>query len=47
MSIVEDEDGYYEPIGTAATINEAKELAGLNFRGRLRRVDDGEDALCP
>lgn len=41
MLIVEDEEGNYEPIRTVATINEAKELAGIDFRERLQRVDDG------
>lgn len=41
MLIVEDEEGNYEPIRTVATINEAKELARIDFRERLQRVDDG------
>ena len=48
MLIAEDEDGHYEPVAVAATINEAKEIAESNLRSRMRSIERGEDAgLCP
>ena len=48
MLIAEDEDGHYEPVAVAATINEAKEVAESDLRGRMRSIERGEDAgLCP
>ena len=48
MLIAEDEDGHYEPVALAATINEAKEIAESNLRSRMRSIERGEDAgLCP
>ena len=48
MLIAEDEDGHYEPVAVAATINEAKEIAESDLRGRMRSIERGEDAgLCP
>ncbi len=31
MLIAEDEEGHYEPIGVASTINEAKEIAASDL----------------
>jgi hypothetical protein len=48
MLVAEDEDGQYEPVAVAASINEAKEIAGSDLRGRTRGIERGEDArLCP
>jgi hypothetical protein len=48
MLIAEDEDGHYEPVAVAATINEAKEVAERDLRDRMRSIERGEDAgLCP
>lgn len=48
MLIAEDEDGHYEPVAVAATINEAKEIAESDLRGRMLRIERGEDAgICP
>jgi hypothetical protein len=48
MLIAEDEDGQYEPVAVASTINEAKELAESDFRGRMRRLERGDEpGLCP
>ena len=48
MLIAEDEEGHHEPVAVASTINEAKELAECDFRGRQRRLERGEDpGLCP
>ena len=48
MLIAEDEDGHYEPVAVASTINEAKEIAESDLRGRMRRIELGEEAgLAP
>jgi hypothetical protein len=48
MLIAEDEDGHYEPVAVASTINEAKEIAASDMRGRRRRLERGGDpGLCP
>ena len=48
MLIVEDEDGNYEPIGFAATLNEALEAAKEDLRNRERLLlADQETGLCP
>ena len=48
MLIAEDEDGRYEPVAIAATINEAKEIAQSDLRSRMRSIERGEEAgLCP
>jgi hypothetical protein len=46
--IAEDEEGNIEPVALASTINEAKEIAASNLRGRMQRLERGEDpGLCP
>ena len=46
--IAEDEEGHYEPVAVASTINEAKEIAESDFRCRQRRLERGDDpGLCP
>jgi hypothetical protein len=48
MLIAEDEDGHYEPVAVASTINEAKEIAESDLRGRMRSIERGAQAnLCP
>jgi hypothetical protein len=48
MLIIEDEEGHYEPVAVASTISEAKELAESDLRGRMRRLDRGDDpGICP
>jgi len=48
MLIAEDEEGHYEPVAVASTINEAKELAESDLRGRMRRLERGGDpGMCP
>jgi hypothetical protein len=46
MLIAEDESGTYEPLGPAATLGEARELAQHDMRCR-RDLDRGGDPLCP
>ena len=48
MLIAEDEDGQHEPVAVVATINEAREVAESDLRGRKRRLERGEDpGICP
>jgi hypothetical protein len=48
MLIAEDEEGHYEAVAVASTVNEAKELAESDLRARQRRLECGEDpGLCP
>ncbi|MBZ5622893.1 MAG: hypothetical protein LAQ69_29780 [Acidobacteriia bacterium] len=48
MLIAEDEEGRHEPVAVASTINEAKEIAQSDLRGRMRRLERGEDpGICP
>jgi hypothetical protein len=48
MLIVEDEEGHYEPLNAASTINEGKEMAQYDLRFRLKRLESDEDpGLCP
>jgi hypothetical protein len=46
--IAEDDDGHHEPVAIVSTINEAKEIAEGDLRGRMRRLERDEDpGLCP
>jgi len=48
MLIAEDEDGQYEPVAVVGTINEAREVAESDLRGRMRRLERGDDpGICP
>jgi hypothetical protein len=48
MLIAEGDDGQHEPVAVVGTINEAREAAESDLRGRMRRLELGEDAgLCP
>ena len=47
MLIVEDEEGHYEPVGVVASINEAREIAASDMRGRMRLLERDEDPICP
>ncbi len=45
--IAEYEGGAYEPIAVVATVNEAREIAQSSMRGRMRRLERGEEVACP
>ena len=46
--IAEDDDGHHQPVAVVTTINEAREIAESDLRGRMRRLDRDEDpGLCP
>jgi hypothetical protein len=48
MLIAEDEEGRIEPVAIAGTINEAKEIAESDMRGRMRRLErDDDPGICP
>jgi hypothetical protein len=47
MLITEDENGAYEPLGPAATIGEARELAQDDMGHRRRDLERGGNPLCP
>ena len=48
MLIAESEDGQYEPVGVVASISEAREIAGSDLKGRMRRLERDQDpGLCP
>ena len=43
MVIAEDEEGHHAPVAVASTINEAKEIAESDLRGRMGRLECGDD----
>jgi hypothetical protein len=48
MLIAEGEEGHYEPVAIATTISEAKEIAESDLRGRMDRLERGDDpGICP
>ena len=47
LLIAETVDSHYEPIGPVATINEAREIAADDMRGRMRRLEKGGAPACP
>ncbi len=48
MLIADLGDGHYQPIGVVVSINEAREIADSDFRGRCRRLEAGGDpGVCP
>ena len=48
MLIAEDEEGHHEPVAVVGTISEAREIAESDLRGRMRRLERGEDpGICP
>ena len=48
MLIAEDEEDHHEPVAVVSTINEAAEIAESDLRGRMRRIERGDDpGICP
>ena len=47
MLIAEDEDGHYEPVGVVVNINEAREIAASDMRGRQKELERGGTPMCP
>ena len=46
MLIAETDDGHYEPVAVVASIDEAREIAASDLRGRMRDRA-GETPACP
>jgi hypothetical protein len=47
MLIADLGDGHYQPIGVVVSINEAREIAAGDMRGRMRELDAGKSPACP
>lgn len=47
MLVAEFGDGKYEPIGAVVSINEAREIAASDMRGRMRDLEAGQYPACP
>ena len=45
--IAEGEDGGHEPVAVVGTIREARGVASSDLLDRMRRMDRGDDCLCP
>ena len=45
--IAEGEEGQHEPVAVVASIREARGVAESDLRDRMRRMDQGDDCLCP
>ena len=45
--VAEFGDGHYEPVAVVVSINEARELADGDMRGRMRRLERGGTPACP
>jgi hypothetical protein len=47
MLIADLGDGHYQPIGVVVSINEAREIAASDMRGRMRDLEAGDTPACP
>jgi len=47
MLIADLGDGHYLPIGVVVSIDEAREIAASDMRGRMRDLEAGETPACP
>jgi hypothetical protein len=45
--IAEFGDGSHQPVGVVVSINEAREIAEGNMRGRMRDLEAGGAPACP
>ena len=46
MLIAESEDGAYEPIGVVGSVDEAREVAASDKKGRIRELKKGGSPMC-
>ena len=46
MLIADLGDGHYQPIGVVVSINEAREIAAGDMRGRMRDLERGDTPMC-
>jgi hypothetical protein len=47
MLIAEFGEGNYQPVAAVSSINEAREIAASDLRGRMRRLERGGEPTCP
>ena len=45
--VAEFGDGNYQPVGVVVSINEAREIAASDMRGRMRDLERGKTPACP
>jgi hypothetical protein len=45
--VAEFGDGNYQPVGVVVSINEAREIADSDMRGRMRDLEHGKTPACP
>ena len=45
--VAEFDDGNYQPVAAVVSINEAREIAASDVRGRMRRLEHGGTPACP
>ena len=47
MLIAEFGEGNYQPVAVVVSINEAREIAESNLRGRMKELERGAEPACP
>jgi hypothetical protein len=47
MLIAEFGEGNYQPVAAVSSINEAREIAASNVRGRAKELERGGEPACP
>ena len=47
MLIAEFGEGSYQPVAVVVSINEAREIAASNLRGRMKQLERGGEPACP
>ena len=44
--IAESEEGSYEPIAVVGSVDEAREVAASDMKGRIRELEKGGSPMC-
>ena len=47
MLIAEFDAGSYQPVAAVVSMNEAREIAASDLRGRMKQLERGENPACP
>ncbi len=47
MLIAEFGEGNYQPVAAVGSINEAREIAASDLRGRMKHLERGGEPACP
>ena len=47
MLIAEFGEGNYQPVAAVSSINEAREIAASDLRGRMKHLERGGEPACP